>query len=185
MLMCVLVCLLYPPQLLPLCLAGLRVPGLSLSFDPQKTLMELWMVSNTMKLQAPCLGPCIAGTCVYSRGLFFSACSLTQRCSHFSMSPLFVSLSPDMLPVLHVSLCFSRSVLPCSHLSMFATFPLVSLYVSNPSNISPSSPFRSLFESYIYICAVELLTGPSLGGFQTSWLGQVKVINWAKVIFAL
>ena len=60
------------------------------------------------------------------------------------------SLSPDMFPILHVSLCFSLSlsVLTCSHLSMFR---LVSHYVSNPFNIFPSSTFHSLFESYIDI----------------------------------
>ena len=37
---------------------------------------------------------------------------------------------------------------------------------------------------YIYICC-EVNSWSKFGGFQSQYLGQVKVNNWSKVIFAL
>ena len=46
-------------------------------------------------------------------------------------------------------------------------------------------PLIEVMAIYIYIYAVRLLSGPSLGGFRGYYLVQVGVIIWSKFVFCL
>ena len=71
------------------------------------------------------------------------------------------------------------------NLDLFLTYSLDQFLTYKRPNLGPIFNSTAYIYIYIYMHAVKLLSGPSLGFFNVTNWAKLRGANWAKVIFGL